>query len=75
MKVLWQMLPAAIKGIVSVGAFLISIGWIAFLSVHSIVKAESSAIRQEFDGKRLIDLHHIDKRFDETQAMIKELKK
>lgn len=75
MKLLWQILPSAVKGIISAVAFLIGIGWMAFASIQVVVKAESSSLRNEFDGKRAIDMHHIDKRFDETQVMIKELKK
>lgn len=59
------------KGIIGVMAFLISIGWAAFLSVNAIVKAEGREIREEFHNFRDQDMKQINARFDETQALIR----
>lgn len=70
-----QFLFPVIKSFIAVAGFLIGIGWAAFASIQLIVKAESASLRTEFETKRNIDIHHIDKRFDETQAMIRALRK
>jgi glutaredoxin 2 len=74
MKILWQFIAPTAKAIASVIAVLIGIGWGAFASIQLIVKAESASIRTEFDSKRAIDIKHIDKRFDDTHAILKEIK-
>lgn len=68
---LWDFLSPIFKGIIGVAAFLISIGWAAFLSVNAIVKAEGREIREEFHNFRDQDMQQINARFDETQALIR----
>lgn len=66
--------PSVIKATVGVVAFLVGIGWAAFISVHAIVKAEGKDIRQEVKAIRDIDMQHIDKRFDRIETLIRENK-
>ena len=75
MKIIWEFLPSAVKGVLSVVAFLIGLGWTAFLSVNAIVKAEGRDIRREVKTIRDIDMKHLDKRFDKIEALIKENQK
>jgi hypothetical protein len=73
MKSLLVFFPTLVKAVVGVVAFLIGLGWAAFLSVNMIVKAEGREIRAEFHSFRTEDMKHINKRFDETQGLIKEM--
>ena len=74
MKAIIQFIAPTVKAVASVIAFLIGIGWAAFASIQLIVKAESSSLRSEFDGKMKANISHIDKRFDDTHAMLREIK-
>ena len=71
MKLLPFLTPI-LKSIVGVVAFLISLGWAAFLSVNAIVKAEGQEIREEVKQIREIDMKHLDYRFDKIEKLIKE---
>jgi hypothetical protein len=74
MKVLWELLPPFIKGVVTVVAFFIGIGWASYGAVLLIVKAEGQEIRKEVMIIRNVDMEHLNKRFDRVEALIKESK-
>jgi len=72
MKALVEFLFPTIKAIIATVGFLVGLGWTAYLSVHTIVKAEGNAIRAEVRELRGNDIQHIDKRFDRLEVLIKE---
>lgn len=72
MKVLWSLLPPAIKAIFMVIVFFISLGWASYGAVLLIVKAEGQEIRKDAMQVRAIDMEHLDKRFDRIEKLIKE---
>lgn len=72
MKILWQLLPPAVKAIVGVIVFFVSLGWASYGAVLLIVKAEGQEIRKDVMAIRAIDISHIDKRFDRIERLIKE---
>lgn len=74
MKVLWQFVAPTVRAVVAVSSVLVGIGWSAFLSIQMIVKAEGNAIRTEFESKRSVDIQNIHDRFDDTHAMLREIK-
>lgn len=74
MKLAWELLPPFLKGAVTVVAFFIGIGWASYGAVLLIVKAEGQDIRREIKEIRLIDIQHLDKRFDRIEKLIKEEK-
>lgn len=74
MKV-YSFISPILRGMAGLVAFLVGIGWAAFLSVHAIVKAEGRDVRQEFQNFRSEDMKQINARFDETQALIREMVK
>lgn len=74
MKILWEFVAPTVKAIVGVCSLLVGMGWAAFASVQLIVTAESASLRTEFDGKMHDNIAHIDKRFDDTHAMLREIK-
>jgi hypothetical protein len=63
-------LSPILKSIVGVVAFLISLGWAAFLSVNAIVKAEGQEIREEVKQIRDIDMAYLANRFDRIEAKL-----
>jgi hypothetical protein len=72
MKLILEFIPPLIKSIIGTVAFLIGIGWAAFLSVNAVVKAEGREIREEVKQIRNIDMEHLNKRFDRLEMLIKE---
>lgn len=75
MKLVWDLLPPFIKGAVTVIVFFVSLGWASYGAVLLIVKAEGQEIRREIKEIRLIDIQHLDKRFDTIEKLIKEERK
>jgi hypothetical protein len=76
-----SLISPILKSVLGVIAFLVGLGWTAFISVHTIVKAEGQEIRREVKEIREIDLAHIDQRFnvvdkklDKIEQLIKETK-
>ncbi len=67
-----SLISPILKSVLGVIAFLIGLGWTAFISVHTIVKAEGQEIRREVKEIRQIDMTHIDHRFDKIEQLIKE---
>jgi hypothetical protein len=65
----------AFKNFVGMVAFLIGLGWATYGAVLMIVKAEGQEIRKEVMTIRVIDMDHINKRFDETQELIRSSNK
>ena len=74
MKIIWELLPPFIKGALTVVVFFVSLGWASYGAVLLIVKAEGQEIRREIKEIRLIDITHLDKRFDRIEKLIKEEK-
>ena len=72
MKLLIDLIPPIIKSIIGVIAFLISLGWMAFISVNAVVRAEGQDIRKEVKQIRDIDMEHLNKRFDRIEELIKD---
>lgn len=72
MKILWGLVPTVLRSILTTIAFLVGIGWTAFLSVNSLVKAEGKAIRMEVKEIRNIDMEHLNKRFDRLEVLIEK---
>lgn len=72
MKLLIDLIPPVIKSIIGVIAFLISLGWMAFISVNAVVRAEGQDIRKEVKQIRDIDMEHLNKRFDKIEELIKD---
>lgn len=72
MKLMWELLPPAVKAIATVIIFFISLGWASYGAVLLIVKAEGQDIRKEAKAIRKIDMEHLDKRFDRLETLIKE---
>jgi hypothetical protein len=72
MKFFIELIPPFIKSIIGVIAFLISLGWMAFISVNSVVKAEGKDIRKEVKQIRDIDMDHLNRRFDRIEELIKD---
>lgn len=71
----WDILPPAAKAIFGVIAFFVGIGWASYGAVLLIVKAEGQDIRREIKEIRLIDITHLDKRFDRIEQLLKEERK
>jgi hypothetical protein len=72
MKAYIDLLFPILKGIISVVVFLVGLGWTAYMSINTIVKAEGKEIRREVKEVRDIDMQHLDKRFDRLEVLIKE---
>lgn len=72
MKILWSLLPSAVKAIFQVIFFFVSLGWASYGAVILIVKAEGKDIKAQVMEIRKIDMSHMDKRFDRIEKLIKE---
>ena len=72
MKLMWSLLPPFVKGAFTVIAFFVGIGWASYGAVLLIVKAEGQDIRREIKEVRIIDIEHLDKRFDKIEQLIKD---
>lgn len=83
MKTLWSLMPIAIKPIVQIIVFIMSLGWASYGAILLIVKAEGQSIRKEALTIRGIDKGHFDDkingvehrmngRFDKIERLIKE---
>ena len=72
MKLLWTLLPPAVKAIAMVIVFFVSLGWASYGAVLLIVKAEGQEIRKDVMEIRSIDMEHMDKRFDRIERLIKQ---
>lgn len=70
MNLILQLFPSAVKAVVGVVAFLIGIGWGAFVAVNSIVKVEANEIRKEFHELRNNDMGHLNKRMDSMDSKL-----
>ncbi len=66
MKMLWQLLPPAVKAVVMVIVFFVSIGWASYGAVLLIVQAEGNDIRREFKEIRNIDMTNVNKQFEDN---------
>lgn len=73
MKALVTFLFPTIKAVIAVCSFMIGIGWAAFGTVSFMVKAQADEIRKEVMTLDKKNMDHINKRFDDTQSMIKAL--
>jgi len=70
MKLVWSLLPSAVKGVIAVIAFLLSMGWASYGAVLLIVNAEGNEIRRELKNVRDNDMEHLNKRFDRIETLI-----
>lgn len=74
MKATAQLIMPVIKVILTVIGFIIGIGWGAYHAVSEIAKAESGIVREEIKTIRILDMEHLNKRFDKLEELIKESK-
>jgi hypothetical protein len=74
LKTLWALVPPALKAIITVCIFFVSLGWGAYGAVLLIVKAEAKTIEEKVMTVRRIDMEHMDKRFDRLEQLIKDHK-
>jgi hypothetical protein len=72
MKAYIELIFPILKAIVSIVVFLVGLGWTAYVSINTIVKAEGKEIRREVKNIRDIDMQHLDRRFDRLEVLIKE---
>ena len=72
MKAYVELIFPILKAIVSIVVFLVGLGWTAYVSINTIVKAEGKEIRREVKNIRDIDMQHLDRRFDRLEVLIKE---
>ncbi len=70
MKILWQILPPAIKAIVTVCIFFVSLGWAAYGAILLIVKAEGQELKKEVMEVRSVDIQYITERFDRLEVKL-----
>jgi hypothetical protein len=75
MKLLWSLLPPAVKAVAVVIVFFISLGWASYGAVLLIAKSEAQSIESKILLVRKTDMEHLNHRFDETHAMLKEIRK
>lgn len=74
MKAVAQLIMPAIKAILTVIVFMVGIGWGAYHAVSEIAKAEAGSVREEIKTIRILDMEHLNKRFDKLEELIKESK-
>jgi len=74
MRLLYSLIPPVVKGIVAAVAFMVGLGWGAYSAVLVVARTEAASIESKVMAVRNADFGHINKRFDETQGMIKELR-
>lgn len=72
LKFLWSLVPPALKAIITVCIFFVSIGWGAYGAVLLIVRVEAKGIEEKVMQIRKIDMEHMDRRFDRLETLIKE---
>lgn len=72
MKLLFDLLPSAVKAIITVCAFLVTLGWASYAAISSMVEDEVHKAKEEMKEIRHIDIEHIDKRFDRLEQLIRE---
>lgn len=70
MKTVVECLGSVLKASLLVISFIFGLGWTAYISVHTIVKAEGKEIRREVNQLRSVDMQHLDKRFDTLEKLI-----
>ena len=72
MKILWQLLPPAVKAVAMVIIFFISMGWASYGAVLLIVQAEGNDIRREVKEIRKIDMTNINEKFEDSHKYQRE---
>ena len=72
MKLIWSLLPPAVKAIAMVIIFFISLGWASYGAVLLIVQAEGNDIRREVKEIREIDMKHVNEKFSDNYKYQRE---
>jgi hypothetical protein len=68
MKVLWDILPSAVKAVFSVCAFMIGMGWGSYVAIDVMTSGKVRAATDSFKEIRNNDMDHINGRFDRVNA-------
>lgn len=74
LKTLLPLLFPSIKAAVGVFAYMFTIVSAAYLGMVFIAKSEAQGIESRIIAVRSADMEHLDKRFDDTHAILKEIK-
>lgn len=74
MKIMFNILFHFFKAIAILSTILIGIGWSSFVAIDTLTTSKVKAATEQLKEIRSNDMEHINKRFDETQALIRELK-
>jgi hypothetical protein len=64
----------ALKAILTVIGFMLGLGWGAYQAVSQIARAEATAVKDQIKEIRVLDMEHLNKRFDKLEELIKEEK-
>ena len=64
----------ALKAILTVIGFMLGLGWGAYQTVSQIARAEATAVKDQIKEIRVLDMEHLNKRFDKLEELIKEEK-
>jgi hypothetical protein len=72
MKLIIDLLPSVVKGVLAVCAFLIGLGWASYQAISSMVEHEVAVAKEDLKEIRAIDMEHINGRFDKLETLIKQ---
>jgi hypothetical protein len=75
MKALWQFIAPTVKAVYGVIAIMFTVVAASYGGIVMIAKSEAQAIESRVMAVRNADFQHINKRFDDTHAMLKEIRK
>jgi hypothetical protein len=70
MKVLWDILPSAVKAVFSVCAFMIGMGWGSYVAIDVMTSGKVKAATDNLKEIRSNDMGHINGRFNRTDAKL-----
>lgn len=59
-----------IKAIFTVIGFMVGLGWGAYEVVSQIAKAEAGAVKEQIKEIRILDMEHLNKRFDRLEEIL-----
>jgi hypothetical protein len=74
MKVMWQFIAPTVKAALGVLTVLFTIVAASYGGIVFIAKSEAQAIESKVMAVRQADMEHLNKRFDDTHALLREIK-